>query len=143
MYLNNLGSACRFQIIPAGGTNVYRIFDDAYFWVCTTPGQGNFPDVTGTITISQATNNSNQSVANLPSNIINCILQVESQNTGCCSNTMYFRKVPTGAGVDARIYRPNQPTCLLFGCGLYNLGTRFCCVTILLQYREFQSSTMV
>ena len=106
-----------------------------------TGGAGSFPDVSGNIVVSQTGACSNQSVVNFPSGIMNCILQVVGQTD---NNAMYFRKVPTGAQQpDARIYKNNQATCLLFGSGLSNLGTRFCCLTIMMSYREMNASHMV
>jgi hypothetical protein len=139
--LANLGSSNRFQIIAAPGSNCFRIFDDAYFFICMTAGSGNFPSVSGNIVVSQTGATTNQSVVNFPSTIMNCVLQVIGQTD---NNAMYFRKVPTGAQQpDARLYRNNQATCLLFGSGLSNLGTRFCCLTIMMSYREMNASHMV
>ena len=139
--LANLGSSCRFQIIAAPGSNCYRIFDDAYFFVCMTGNSGTFPTTNGNIVVTQTGATTNQSVVNFPSVIMNCVLQVIGQTD---NNAMYFRKVPTGATApDARLYRNNQPTCLLFGSGLSNLGTRFCCLTIMMSYREMNASHMV
>ena len=102
---------------------------------------GMVTDVTGNIVVQQTGAVSNQSVVNFPGNFMNCILSVVGQTD---NNGMYFRKVPTGGGqVDARVYRNNQPTCLLFGSGLSNLGTRFCCITIMMSYREMSASHMV
>ena len=106
-----------------------------------TAGAGTFPTTGGNIAISQTGPVTNQTVVNFPGVIMTCILSVIGQTD---NNAMYFRKVPTGAQQpDARLYRNNQPTCLLFGSGLSNLGTRFCCITISLSYREISATSMV